>query len=92
MSVFDKNDLTNQFTQAIKSPQSELNTLQEWLYQQIPAIALLDIQLEQADLQAVRLRANFTKNRNHHNTMFGRQYSVDSDCLWLDICVCAIQL
>lgn len=84
MSVFDKNDLTNQFTQAIKSPQSELNTLQEWLYHQIPAIALLDIQLEQADLQAVRLRANFTKNRNHHNTMFGGSIAlIATACGWI---------
>lgn len=62
----------------------ELLALQTWLYQHIPATALLDIQLEQADLQAVRLRANFAKNRNHHNTLFGGSMAlIATACGWL---------
>lgn len=62
----------------------ELHTLQTWLYQNIPAIELLDIQLEQADLQAVRLRANFAKNRNHHDTMFGGSLAlIATACGWV---------
>ncbi|QLB19968.1 hypothetical protein A6B41_04630 [Mannheimia granulomatis] len=61
-----------------------MHALQTWLYQHIPATALLDIQLEQADLQAVRLRANFAKNRNHHNTMFGGSMAlISTACGWL---------
>ncbi|HHW7506225.1 TPA: YiiD C-terminal domain-containing protein [Mannheimia haemolytica] len=62
----------------------EPHFLQEWLHQHIPATALLDLRLTQANTQAVCLTANFAKNHNHHGTAFGGSIALlATACGWL---------
>lgn len=53
-----------------------ISTLQQLLYQHIPACESLGLMLEQAESDGVKVSCDFDKNHNHHGTMFGDSQSL----------------
>lgn len=84
MRLYYYKNLSNKTTRCENS--MNIQTLQHWLDEHIPACRLLGLQICQADLDKVVVSADFTPNHNHHNTIFGGSQSLlATACAWLAV-------